>query len=615
MNCKNCGAELQEGERICHACGSAAEMSPEEPAAEQNVFVPTGQAVENTPSQPPKTQKQKKKRGPLIAATICLIAVLAVGVSAFAAREQIGNFIKKSFSDPAEYYEYVESKNTKKSTDVLTSLYEQYTEQLSGSSREFACEVEIKPTLQTMLAALPVQLSGLENIRIEGVSCNDGPLSSSQAQIKLNDTDVLSTNLYLNTEERKYYIQIPEISETYLDYSSILENPDDSGTADPFGLLNNLRENLPKTATVQTLLDRYSKLFIEGHGAVTKSDTTASLEGISQKCTKLTVTYNAESAKLLLEKLIQTAKEDNELKEVLTSLGDEDIYNSFLQSLEETNTDNIDTESEKILTMDVLIDNRGDIIGRTLSTDNIEKNNTKTLLSYLQVQEGKDFRYNFTLYSGNLSALTDDDLEASEDTVFITGSGTLAKKKLNGTYTVGSRISDADTQEALQNYVTDMENLVTIEIQDYDLKKASQGNGSGTVLLSSDSIPAIANYALSFKTDSGKDSSDLDITVICNEDELCTISTTSKKAEVTLDTKPADDAVFYDAAGLNNSGESYAPDFDPEAFLKDILEKSGITMDTTYLSYLFAPAYQTYEDYELYDDYENYGLSDNDFED
>lgn len=553
----------------------------------------------------------KKPKKPLFIAAICIVAVLAITTGALAATGTLQNFIKKNFSTPEEYYEYVETKGRDQASSALTSVYDQ-TYQLYGSSKtanQFSCKLVAEPTLQTMIATLPFNFSGLETAEIKGSNKMEDDTVSNQIQLLLNDKNILTMNHYMDYKNKEQYIQIPEINKAYLDNSFYFkELTEDPSTGQLFGMLEDIQQYLPKTAAVQTLFDRYTAVFIQEHGKVTKTTEKLSLEEISKEYTKLTVEYDSKNIAAMLQKLVSTAQEDQELKEILSNISP-DLYENFNSTIKEI-TPQLDSVAEELgdshITMDVYVNSKSEVIGRTLTfsgnpedTEDFVEND-EIILSYLLLQDNADFQYSLT---GTLN---------KEELVNFTGSGTIKNNVMNGNFKLGVHIED----ESISKYIADPSDLIDIKVEDYDMNKADNGYACGTFTFSSKNIPAIANYALALQMDGKKESFSTNVTVLCNNDPLLTAQIKSEITKDAPNTKPADDATFITMSDdSDDTLMSYFESFDPYTFFSEALKKAGINADLSYLRDLYS-GYSLGSDSD-YDDsyYDDSNYDDSDYDD
>lgn len=158
---------------------------------------------------------QKSKKKYIIAA---VIAVLLVAVGAAAANyDTLSNFIRSKGS-PESYYRYIAKKDRDKAVDKVVKSYNAMTKsiKLNDQQKKSTIKVEAGDALKPMLSSV-----GLESMEIETNAKVKDKVATSKSVLKVNGKDAMSYNLYADYKDGKVYMQIPELSDAYLDYSNL----------------------------------------------------------------------------------------------------------------------------------------------------------------------------------------------------------------------------------------------------------------------------------------------------------------------------------------------------------------------------------------------------------
>ena len=357
---------------------------------------------------------------------------------------------------------------------------EQISDEVKGSA-------DIKLTLddggKAILGMLvPVDVSWLQDASITG---NVGLVSDNLTEnmdVNVNGTKICTIEYSMDTANSEIYMRIPEISESYIKMNMVqmtqeaVEETDqysDSSfdvsmdMADAMASYFGALENLPEADTVQSILTRYTDIIFDNVAdAENPGAQTVTAGGVSQELTVLEGHITQQEAIPMLEQILSTAKEDEDLKGLIESwtevLNDPNYtYETFLDaisSLEEEipSQEGTDATDESGFVLRAWVDGDGSVVGRQFLTTDGTADTEENLISYLNTEDGDNRGISMTF-----------GFESSGDFT-IEGSGTLSGDLLSGTYTVSTAGTDA----------------IVIDVTDYDTKALDEGMWKGTYTIS-----------------------------------------------------------------------------------------------------------------------------------
>lgn len=536
MFCGNCGSVLEEDAVFCPQCGFR---------------VP--QVTEPVP-------EKGKKKGVWIAIAAALTVVLVSGIMVCLNMAAIGNFFRKTFSSPDEYYRYVEMQAAEEMTGHMANIYSNLLERSSYTDRSLSLDItaEMSKDGQRMAESLlGYDLEWLQNVSA-GLDFNSkDKLLQLSFETALGGQNIVSGDFMADLEKGQYFLKIPELSDKYIsiDYEELTGY----NTAGMWGFFEqDYAAAAPDKELAEKLLTSYMITALECIKNVEMESDELYAGDLARTCTKLTVTLDEDTLQDVVKAVCKRAVEDEELKKLIISMAEaqiayvkrqfqsiyenyyaemgvyddfddfwdermgdvkaEYLYDEFQESLEAA-LDEIDELSmDGKLKMNIWVDNKGNIVGRELG---ISTDYDKITVFYKMVKEGRRFAY---------EAGYDDDYGKAE----LTGEGTASGDTLTGEFVLA-----ADGKE-----------LLIISTKGLDTESLKDGflNGSLTFSMGDDALSAFKDeYGLSLRTEYAlrldssmkKDEENMVLTLLKDEAELVSFDITAKAGKGSKVTVPS----------------------------------------------------------------------------
>lgn len=578
MFCGKCGSEIKEGGKFCGVCGTPVQ---EELVQEAPVQMGTGAPVFdasafNTPVNEPK---KGKKTGLFVALAVAAAALAAVVSVCVVNAASINNFLKKTFSSPEKYFQFVMEKKVSENSKHIGVLYNDMVSRLNYYDKSYSGELSIelgedaKSMMNLVQMAIEmsdkdlggIDVSKFESLKVGTDMAIKDSIFSLGIMTDVNQVSLISPNIVADMEQGKAYLQIPELSNTYLgmdmdDYAIGYYDLDEFAQMQDQS--REMIKALPKQADVEKMAERYLNIVIKNIDKVSIGDQKSlKVEGITQKCTELEITIDGRTMKNIMEAVIEEALEDKKLEKMITEMAavtdqdGEDSYEDFVESLKDMKTTLKDmAKADGEIEVRVYVDSKGNIIGVVVEIEEEDSN-----CSMLSATKGKNTAYEISL------------VNRGEDVFEISGKGKESKGLLTGEFSV----------EAAGKPVADLE----VSQLDVNMLKSGYLNGTVEIIPSSELIDALADeldvpvssYLKGFTVllDSKSSSKEFDwkVTLNDNGEKLVSVALAMKVGNGSKASLPDSDSVMMieDTYDLMD----YVKEADLDK-LADSLDKSGV---------------------------------------
>lgn len=450
MFCKNCGQSLKETEKFCPKCGTQVTTAsqPAGSADAGGLFMPqdmpkSENADTNKAAEAISAAGEKAKAligGVKMPVLIAIGGILLVLVVLVANGARVNNFAHRTFSSPEKYYRYVESKAVDEMTSAVGDMYEAYfLDWVEWYDKSIRAEVSVEigeagEDLLDLAKYAGADLSWLKSFSVEGEANIKEDVISLGAGFGINKEDLLSGNLLIDMAGESMYVQIPELTKTYLGVEGDLELEDYWDMLDGY---KGMASAIPSKAQVEKIAKRYVNIALDCIDDVSKNKKTLKAGGVEQNCTVLEVTIDDSTREAILEAVLEEMQDDKDIKKIIVNLADAmgedgaDVYDEFVEQMEEMRDSLGYSESGTELVMKVYVDGKGEIRGRTIEFD--DGWGTVVTKWLMPVKGGK---FGFELSAG----IEDEKME-------MTGSGKISGDKITGDFKIkaqdGSGVSFA----------------------------------------------------------------------------------------------------------------------------------------------------------------------------
>ena len=439
-------------------------------------------------------------------------------------------------------YQETEKAALNKLTDGIPETWDTYLENYkkSAAGSKSNMTLKVEDTGRALIGALMggTDVSWLQSISLDSnISIKDG-VEAIVSSVLLNDNKLCDFNVYMDLANMMEYIQIPELSDSYMKAPVSSDSEENSEEAQQFlntymTTLSDLTSVLPDSKTLSTLLDRYGNIIIDSFEEGSSVEESVSVDGISEECTAYEGIISEKSAYTIVEKVLTTAKDDEEIKALFDQWSDDasneenqykDFQNLITDALDDMNRDDEGSTENEAFSSKVWVNGDGKIVGRQFGiTDGTD---TTPVFTWKAPSEGED------------SALLLE-LAADDSSFTFTGSSKTADGLLNGDYilavngteTVDINVENLETKPAKAGYYNGTFNISFPAAEtDSSDSEAGESTEDDTDTSATDMLAGFG-AVIKLTSDADADTSTLDLTVTTSGAALATLSITGSYGE------------------------------------------------------------------------------------
>lgn len=515
-------------------------------------------------------QKKKSRKAPVIAAMV-IVLLVAFSVTAFAFSDKIKNTLSMMTKSPAEYYAYVENKSVEETMDKMIKYMD-----ASGVGEDIAVDTSTKLSYDKATVSALLQSSlgmsiedlesviglSLDSIGFDVLVAMEGNNIYEELGVKLNDIDIISAELFMDYVAKEMTMRFPELSTAYLSQS--LDMSEYGVESFNMGGYNDFLKLLASDRTTD-FAKRYTKIFTDEVKDVelTKGEN-LTVGDITVKANKLTITFSEETLTNIANKVLEEAKDDKYLFDLVSSFGvtKEQYVSEIDKALADVKSPLSDFESdEEIIIMNVYVDGEGNEIGQNLKFK--DYGNDIAEFGYSNVEQNNKGEYEFYV--------TD---PASSSSISVSGDYT----NNNGAYTGLAVVDFFAPDSGLSN--------VSINVKYEDVKQALKSNRLYTYGKINISSIMMMGMEIGIEYDVDGEQQLSTITLNMGSSPLVTLESSAKYLDKYELPKPDSNATTYDSM---TESDAYSSTINIEEYISDLSDKLGVDLES-----LFSTFFPTY---------------------
>ena len=406
----------------------------------------------------------------------------------------------------AEYMQQVEKDNM---VGVIATLTEFYglLGKTDAADKQVNSNVDVSIQLGNMIVDMleesfknntgaEMDFSFLSNIGMNMETAMKDNIVQEKLTVLLNNKQVISATMLMDLANSIMFLALPDLNKDFLkidmdamggmggtvmpDFGGSEELPDFGMTAggsigiiggaetpdfgagsavmDPnaiMEMLPQIMEKLPSEEVFATLLNRYIDVILANLKNVTRSTVTLEEGGLKQTCTAVSTKIYLADVATIVEKLLDTAKNDQDLKKVIgdiSALAGEDLYPAFQQGLEDFresfnksfNPEGGNGDADAHIELITYVDKDHNIIGRLLNRHGEDE----SIFAYCTISSGDKFAF-----------------KAEVQGIALTGNGTEKDGKTTATYTLSVSGTEYATLEVKDFKATDKDLTGNISVK------------------------------------------------------------------------------------------------------------------------------------------------------
>ena len=366
-----------------------------------------------------------------------------------------------------------------------------------------------------------------------------------------NGEGLVTLKSHYDLDTKDSYVQIPELSESYLHTSMEDLEANELYSFAGFGKVIPASEDLKKIYT------RYTDLVIKNAKNVKKAEekVECAAEGVSCKADLYTVTMKGEEAVSLAGDFLKQLKGDSEIKGIIENI-DEEASKEYEEEIAET----IEELEEGVdatdfsMVMEVQVGSDDKIIGRKIT---LKEDDEEVVIRMADPGDGENF---------GLEAV----IESQGKEIFhLHGKGTENDGIINGDFSLDAAIpSNDDTLELTKN-------VLKVTVEDYDVSNLKDGEVSGAITYSTEARAELANYSLRVEAEGNQEEATGVVTVLAGQETVAAIDVKMESGAEVESAMPSESDKVYETSD-SDAMSAYQSEWDVLQLLQKVQDTLGI---------------------------------------
>lgn len=381
--CKNCGVPVEEGSVFCPQCGVKYEDDAQDTTAVaafcENCGAPVEAGLvycencgvkiggEEKPKSKALLSVLKKVNIPVIVAIILIVSLVAY------AAPVIKTSVVKTFTSSEGYFKYVANKSFGDFSEDFADLYEvAMSNTTENKGAKGTAEITVGDGLSELLDDLgadvePDYIDWFESAKLDIKASRRDDRVGANIGVKLNDEDIASMDMVLDTKEMKSYMSFPGINSDYIfvDLDSYYYG------AESMQQLEEILNVLPDEKVTKNLLCKYMEYLVNSVDEVEETKETIQAGDISQKVTALTAIIDGDTLITAGKNALKALKKDKDVKKIVEDICKIDevggSYKDFLESVDAAIENLEDTDGKELFEEEceftLYVDNKSELAG------------------------------------------------------------------------------------------------------------------------------------------------------------------------------------------------------------------------------------------------------------
>lgn len=464
MFCDKCGSQVNEGERFCGVCGAPVQT-------ENAVNSAKIQRVKKLRNNSGKKKEFKNKWFVIAGAAAVLVIILLVCNAS-----RIGNFFAKTFNSPKKYYLKVEKQTVDGLAELAGELYGNYildTVNLYDKSYTAQVSASAGKTIVDLLDKADIDISWFKAASAQASISVKNNVVSGSVDVNADKDDIVSVAAIADLGEEELYVQLKELSETYLGFSAddFLDSYDERVLEQVLDMLEGnkaLVAAMPDKKQIKNIISGYITEALKCVDDVSIDSKTIKASGVREKCTEIEVAVDADTLSDMIEAMCDKLEADKNVQKILdnflgeidlgVSVDADDVIDEILRQAGYVLYDLENYYKDSEIIMKVYVDNKGNIKGREISARHC-KNDDYTVISMLIPEDGSKYGIELSYTEWG-------------DTIKIVGDGKKSGGKITGEF---------DVKEYGKS-------VAKFSVKNFDLGRLMKGYPSGTISTSLDNV-------------------------------------------------------------------------------------------------------------------------------